>query len=155
MLKYLSPVALIFSIACAHVTIPGTEVPDNEENRAILNVLADARTAMIKRDADALLSVVSTQYFETMGTPDDSDDYGYQEFKSDILPKTMEATQEMSLDFRVLEIQIEGQLAHADIRYKSRAHVVLPSGSSWNSNKEFSRIHLANESGKWRIISGL
>ena len=42
---------------CKNVpTIPGTEIPDTDENREILQVLERYRTAMVRQDRAAILS---------------------------------------------------------------------------------------------------
>src|SRR5205823_14744215 len=46
---------LLVCAACSHNTIPGTQIRDAPENRAILDVLAAYKAAMEARDANALL----------------------------------------------------------------------------------------------------
>ena len=83
------------AIGCAHGTIEGTTVPDTEENRAVLEVLKTYRTAMQERDADKIISLVSSEYFEDMGTIDQSDDYGYQHLTEKIIPNSLQVAQEV------------------------------------------------------------
>ena len=60
-LRLLAPVALV---ACAHATIPGTNVPDKPENRAVLEVLARYKSAMEARDPNELLTLAAPDYFD-------------------------------------------------------------------------------------------
>ena len=80
---------------------------------------------------------------------------GYHELTTTILPESMTVTKELYVDFEVYEVSIEGDTAHADVRYSSRARLELPSGSKWDSHKEFNRVKLSREGGSWLITSGL
>jgi hypothetical protein len=101
------------------------------------------------------LSIVSTSYFEDNGTPDPRDDYGYTELSTRILPDSLAVAKEMHVSFVVHEIVVTGEHAHADIRYNSRARLELPSGTLWDSHREFNRVVFARENHAWRIVSGL
>ena len=147
--------ALLFGSSCAHTLVDGTEIDDTAENREILSVLQSVRSAMQDRNQDALLSLVSESYFEDMGTADPADDYGYEYLRDTVIPQTMQVAGKVVVDFAVHEIQVEDQLAHADIRYNSRARLDLPSGAMWDSHKEFNRLELKRENGKWMITRGL
>jgi hypothetical protein len=141
--------------ACAHGRIPGTQIPNTEPNREVYAVVRKALDALASRDSKTLLSVVSTRYFESNGTPQPEDDYGYEQLKNDILPKMMTVTKEVFIEAQVQEIDVNGDRAHADIRYSSRARLELPSGSRWDSHRDFDRITLDREPGGWKITGGL
>jgi hypothetical protein len=141
---------------CAHQMIEGTQIRDTAENREILDVLTKLQEAMRARDADAILSMVSRSYFEDNGTPDQKDDYGYEELSTQILPQSLEVATELFVTFEVYEIVVDDAHAHADIRYASRTKVELPSGTLWDSHREFNRVELARgDDGAWMITSGL
>jgi len=146
--------ALLFT-GCAHSNIQGTEIPDTDDNRQIMGILHTMQEAFHRRDGKALLSLVSTTYFEDMGTADQADDYGYEYLKDSVIPNSLNIAKEIYLSFTVHEIIIEGEMAHADIRYKSRAKLELASGAMWDSHKEFNRIEFTLEEGRWLIKAGL
>ena len=150
-----SCLCLVASVACAHSMIAGTQVPDTSENREIFEVLIKYKTALEARDAQGIIALVSTKYFEDNGTPDQSDDYGYEQLANKILPEALAATKEMYADFQVNEVAVEGNKARADIRYDSRARLDLPSGTLWDSHREFNRVEFERENGKWMVVSGL
>ncbi len=141
--------------ACAHGRIPGTQIPDTKDNREVLAVVRKAIDALAQRDAPALLSVISTKYFEDNGTPDPKDDYGYEQLKDKILSDTFAATKEMFVEVDVQNVVIQGNTAYADIRYGSRARLELPTGTQWDSHRDFDRIRLDREDGTWKIIGGI
>ncbi|MEZ4273237.1 MAG: hypothetical protein R3C68_17915 [Myxococcota bacterium] len=121
--------------------IAGTQIPDTEDNRAILKVLEEFETAMRERSTEKLLPLVSTTYFEDMGTPESNDDYGYDKLTQEIIPKSMEVTKEFYLTLHIHEIKVEDDRARADIRYSSRARLSClpaPSGTRIRSSIAFS-----------------
>ena len=50
--------------------IPGTEIEDKGDNRAVYEVVRAYQKALEGRDAAAILALVSPDYFDTAGTPD-------------------------------------------------------------------------------------
>lgn len=155
-LQILIPLLVVTQLsACAHSMIPGTQVPDTSDNRAIMTVLHKLEIALRDRSVKGILALVSHSYFEDMGTPTPDDDYGYKKLKNEVLPQSMAATKEFFLQMEVQEIDVKDDHAYADVRYHSRARISLPSGDKWDSHKEFNRITLVNKNGHWLITSGL
>ncbi|MEK7705639.1 MAG: hypothetical protein AAB426_11820 [Myxococcota bacterium] len=147
--------ALLANISCAHSLIQGTEVRDTRENREVYDVVQKLREGLTSRDADAVMALISEKYFETLGTTDPNDDYGYTALRDKVIPELFGAVQEMQLAFEVYEIDVEDDRAHVDVRYHARAQINLPSGTQWASNKEFNRIELVRDGDTWKIVSGL
>ena len=144
------------AVGCAHGTIEGTNVPDTDENRAVLEVLTTYRSAMQERDADKIISLVASDYFEDMGTIDQSDDYGYQHLTENVIPNSLKVAQEVYLTFEIHSIEVDGDSAWADVRYNARAKLGLSSGDMWETHKDFNRIELSmNDKGRWVIKAGL
>src|SRR3954468_20191864 len=70
---------LLLSAACSHNTIPGTQIRDAPDNRAILDVLAAYKAAMEARDSDALLALAAPTYFDR-GDPNRTTTTGPHDF---------------------------------------------------------------------------
>lgn len=141
--------------SCAHATIPGTQAQDTPANREVYAVLQRARDCLQARDAECLLSVISTRYFEDNGTPDPHDDYGYLELKERYAAEAMQTAKDVQVGLQIYEIQVRGERAWADLRYTSRVRFELPSGRLWDSYRDFDRVELLREGGAWRIVRGL
>ena len=151
----LAMAALFAQGACAHATIPGTQVLDTPPNREVYGVLKEVKIALESRDADRLLGLVSPRYFEDNGTPDPKDDYGYLELRESLVKEAMETAKDISLSVQLYDIEVDGDHAWADLRYTSRARLELPSGRLWDSHRDFDRIELVREDGRWLIVRGL
>ena len=147
------PIALM--VGCAHSTIPGTDIEDTQDNRSVLQVLNQLRDALQARDADTVLSFISPTYFEDMGTIDNKDDFGFEEFKATLLNDNIEKIAELYLKIDVHDVQVEGDQAFIDIRYRSRAKLSLPSGNTWTQDSDFTRVNFLREDGRWLVASGL
>ena len=142
-------------VGCAHSMIPGTTIADTEDNRSVLSVLDELQKAIQARDSDAIIALVSPTYFEDMGTVENDDDFGFDELKSSILANNLERIAELYLKIDVHAVEVEGDEAYIEIRYRTRAKLDLPSGSTWSQESDFSRVNFALEDGRWLIASGL
>jgi ketosteroid isomerase-like protein len=147
--------SLTLMVGCAHSTIPGTNIEDTEDNRSVLQVLDQLQKALQARDADTVISLISPTYFEDMGTIDNKDDFGFEEFKASILNDNIDKIAELYLKIDVHDVQVEGDQAFIDIRYRTRAKLVLPSGSTWTQDNDFSRVIFSREEGRWLVSAGL
>ncbi len=80
---------LVLAAACAVVPacakpagrIPGTRIPDDETNRAIIERIEEYRQAVERRDAEALVLMADASYWEDRGTSDAKDDYGIDKLR--------------------------------------------------------------------------
>lgn len=90
-----------------------------------------------------------------MGTIDNKDDFGFEEFKTSILSENIEKIAELYLKIDVHDVQVEGDQAFIDIRYRTRAKLALPSGSTWTQDSDFSRVVFLREEGRWLVSAGL
>ena len=80
-------VALLAAVAlsaCNTRRIPGTDIKDNTDTRAIIATIDAYRLAAERRDAGAVLALVSPKYFDDAGTPDPGDDVDFQQLKKRI-----------------------------------------------------------------------
>lgn len=140
---------------CAYGTIEGTQIEATDDNKTVYKIIEDVRVALETKNADEILKHVSANYFEDNGTTNQADDYGYQELKSRVLPDSLSAAKEVHVSMNIQDIKVIGDNAIADVRYNSRAQLALPSGTLWDSHRDFNRITLTREGKDWKITSGL
>jgi hypothetical protein len=141
---------------CKAPVIASTEIPDTEENRAIFDRVMAYRDAMEARDVDAIIAMVSRQYYENGGTTDrDSDDYGYDTLRDVVLPKLR--TNIKAVQYRVLmrRIEVDDDHATADFEYFYRFKYVEGGHEAWTQKNDFNRLEFALEAGQWMIVGGL
>jgi hypothetical protein len=146
----------------AQPTIPGTEIPDTEDNRQILSVLERYRTAFVSRDAAAVLSTAHPTYYDSAGTDDPSDDTTYPEL-APLLRRRLSQLESIRFTIDYLEILGEGDRAvvrvwvDASFRFKP----LLDSYGEARVSPPFSRVmdhaefELVREGDTWLIVRGI
>ena len=147
------PVVLSLA-ACAHNKIPRTEIDDTDENREIYRLVKAYERALESLDADAVLALVSPNFYENNGNTDDSDDYDFYGLK-DNLAEDFKRTRKIQLDLRVDAIEVEEDQAFAELFYRIRAQNEYPSGLKWETGSDRTRLKLERIDGKWLIVAGL
>ncbi|MEZ4265056.1 MAG: nuclear transport factor 2 family protein [Myxococcota bacterium] len=141
---------------CKSAMIENTEIPDNENTRAIYERVMEYRVAMEARDVDAILAMVSRDYYENAGTTDrDSDDYGYDTLRDTVLPKLR--TNIKAVQYRVLmrRIEVDKDHATADFEYFYRFKFVEGGHEAWTQKNDFNRLEFVREADRWMIVGGL
>jgi hypothetical protein len=135
---------------------PEANIPDTEENRAILSAINAYREAMSTLDTKAAQSFVATGYFENASSTDDpGDDYG-----NEMVPIVLEdyvdtAVQEIRYGIKVYELHREGGVVHVDYEYRWHFYYTLAGRNYWRSQHDVNRISLVQEEGQWRAVGGL
>lgn len=145
--------ALLVS-ACAHSKIPNTNIDDTDDNRAILAIVDAYHAAIENRDADAVLALVSDDFYEDNGNTDRNDDYGKSQL-AESLRAEFEKTEQLQLGLKVEDIVVTDDRAHAFVQYNLRARTDFPSGKKWKTSSDRSRMTLVRVDGKWLILAGL
>ncbi len=143
--------------------IPGTEVPDTEENRQVLQTLERYRIAMVQRDPTAVLATVHPTYFDTSGTDDPIDDVTYAEL-GPILRRRLAQLQAVRYTIDYLEVSVERDRAvvrawiDASFRIlppEAEGDAVARVGSRYSELQDFNMFELVREGKSWLITSGL
>ena len=141
-------------LACSHATIPGTQIPDSPQNRAVLDVFSKYRDALEQRDATAILSLAAPSYADN-GDPAHGvgpSDYASLQQK---LQTDFAKVAGIKLEATVKDIEVKGDEAQLDYFQVLRYSVKTPSGESWKSESDDARMKFARVKGEWKIASGL
>lgn len=154
MTNRLAILLLLGAAACSPKRIPGTEIEDTRENRAVYAVIEDYVTAMNKRDAAGVLTQVAPDYFDNAGTPEPVDDLDRERLEQAIVADLarVEAAK-LSVTFRKIEVQDD--TAFAEIFYDNYYRVQTPAGAMPRRDTDVHRIRLKKVGGLWKIVGGL
>lgn len=143
-------------------TIPGTEIPDTEDNRQILSVLERYRTSFVSRDAAAVLATAHPTYYDTAGTDDPSDDTTYAEL-GPLLRRRLSQLDSIRFTVDYIDIHVEGDRAvvqvwiDASFRFKP----VLDAFGEPRPSPNYARVmdhaefELVREGENWLIVRGI
>ena len=140
--------------ACAPRLLPGTDIRDTPENRAVYEVVRSYQQALERRDAPAILALVAPDYFDNAGTPDPSDDIDRAKLEQ-TLPADLAKLEGVRLDVTIRNIQVQGDNAIAEVFYETYYRVETPAGPVPRRDSDVHQIHLRKIEGAWKITSGL
>jgi hypothetical protein len=144
----------VAAVACAPSLIPGTQVEDTRENRAVYQVIQTYREAMDRRDAAAVLALVAPEYFDTGGTPAPEDDVN-RALLEERLPQDLAHVDAVKLDLGVRKIDVKGDRAEVEIFYDGWYRVKTPTGTVPRRDSDVHRMRLRKAEGRWLFTSGL
>jgi hypothetical protein len=146
--------ALVVFAACTPRNIPGTQIPDTEDTRAILNVMEHYRASLEARDAKGVQLLVSKSFHDNVGTEDPQDDLTYAN-----LPQALPA-----LFSRLDSPRVDIEVRSVTLTKDGAAHVVYYWNASWRApglldrpqrDAELEQMVLQKEGGQWLIVSGI
>jgi len=143
-------------------TIPGTEIADTPEARAILQVLERYRVAFLSRDTATVLSVTHPTYLDRSGTDDPGDDVTYEEL-GELLRGRFSQLDSIRFTIDYLDLHVHGDRAtvkvwlDASFRFKP---ILAPDGSTrpqapYQRKQDHSEFTLLRDEETWRMTSGI
>lgn len=142
------------ALACGPSLLPGTQIRETRDTRAIYDVLLAYRQAMNARDPAAALALVSPEYFDARGTPDPDDDVDAR-LLAQQLPAALARLDAVKLDFTIRKIEVHGDRAVAEIFYDSWYRVKAPDRVVPRRDSDLSQVLLHKVNGRWLVQSGL
>ena len=148
-------VALAFSAACTPSMVPGTQIPDTRENRDLLKQVELYRQAVERKDAPAVLDMVSESYYDTRGHPDDpSFHWDYNRLKTELAQRL---TLVKDLRLEIIPRRIEIKKDHAQVVYLFTQDFIaqLPTGEVAKHESDLNRMEFQRINKKWLITRGL
>jgi hypothetical protein len=146
--------ALAALAACTHNMIPGTTVPDEPQNRAVLQVLANYKQAMEARDPNALLSLAAPGYFDKGDPSRPGDPHDLEGLRRSV-PRDFNGVRALKLDIDVRNLKIDGDRAQVDYFGVMRYAVAVPTGEKWFTESDDQRLKFVKIDGDWKIIAGM
>ncbi len=147
-------VLALAAAGCAPSLIPGTQVNDTTDNRAVYQVVQTYREAMDRRDAAAVLALVAPDYFDTAGTPAPEDDVNRAILEQRV-PQDLAKVDAVKLEISVRKIEVKGDRAEAEVFYDGWYRVKTPSGAVPRRDSDVHRMKLRKVEGRWLFTGGL
>jgi hypothetical protein len=135
--------------------IPGTPIPDTDVNRALLHEMESYRQAVERRDADAIMAMVSPNYFDVRGHPDDPVyHWNYERAKAD-LPEKFAKVRDLRLEIQVRKIDVKGTYATVSYLFTENFVAQLPSGQFPKHDSDVTQMAFQLIGKRWLIVRGL
>lgn len=144
---------LALALGCAPRMLPGTEIRDTPDTHAIANVLETYRQAMEKRDAQAIMSLVAPNYFDSAGTPDPADDVDRAGLEKRL--QDLSKVLALRLQLSVRDIQVKGDKGEAEVFFDQYYRVEAPNGPVARHDADVHRMSLERINGRWLFTGGV
>lgn len=151
--RLLLAVSLLSLGACATKRLPGSDIEDTKDTRAILEVMSHYQNALMKQDAQAVLALVSQSFHDDLGTRTPLDDIDRARLERE-LPQKLAAFTDIDVDLSLREIGFDGPRAFA-VFYFDTSYRIPKIQDPQRADSDLARMEFAREDGKWMIIRGL
>jgi ketosteroid isomerase-like protein len=152
-LRPLALALLLLPVACAAKRIPGTDIQDTEDTRAILGVMENYRRALEARDAAAIQAMVDRNFRDNAGTVEPEDDLTYESLMRE-LPARLAKFDDVKLEFNVKRIDVQGATAQAVYLWNARYR--MPRINNKPQLESELEVMVFNRAGDgWKIVSGI
>lgn len=152
------PLALLTLLllgACAAHRIPGTDIEDNDDSRAILQLMEKYRAAVEARDADGVIKLCSESFKDNGGGLRPEDRLDYVKLKKK-LPEEFAKLDDVKLDLSVRRIEMHPETKMASAIYNYNLSFRIPRLSNKpQSESEIKEMWFKRDQGQWKIASGI
>lgn len=151
----LAAAALLVGPACSQKRIPGTEIEDTDDTRAILALMDAYRSSLETQDVDKLLKLVTSTFRDQGGTAVPDDDLDRQNLEAALRERFSRLSNvRLDLDIRNIDVQRKDDTAHAIFYYTLRYDMPGLSDRTQTA-ADLKRMDFRREDGEWRIQSGI
>jgi hypothetical protein len=144
---------LLFGCASAKM-IPGTKIPDNDENRGILKVVERYRQAMERRDATMLMALAHPWYTENSATGNGEFDYGYEGLKK-VIQQRLAPVRAVRYGIAYKSLSRNGNRAYVEVFIDASYQMTTEMGDRWERKTDDNRFELLWDGKSWRFLSGM
>jgi hypothetical protein len=142
------------AMGCAPRYLPGTEIRDTPDTRAIATLLETYRQDMEKRDAQAVLALTTPDYFDNSGTLDPADDIDRAGLEKRLAELKDLTDLRLLLTLRGIQVTKDGE-AQVEVAFEQFYRVTTPNGLVARRDTDIHRMTLRKVDGKWLFTSGL
>ena len=143
----------LLSAGCASHRIPGTDIADSGENRAILGVMEKYRKSIESRDAEGLAKLLAPDFRDNAGTADPLDDLTPETVRTQLAARWAKMDN-VTIELSVRKIKVDGDEADAIYYYTSNFRMPKLT-SKMQSEGDIKQMYLRRIDDEWKIVSGI
>lgn len=143
-------------LGCVPRKIPGTEIDDTDDTRAVLDVMEKFRVAVEQKDAQTIINLADESFRDDGGSANPDDDLTYQDLYTK-LPARFRRLDDVRLELNVRKVEFTQDQANARATYTYTTTFKLPGLTSrTQSETEIKQMILKRIDKKtWKIVSGV
>lgn len=141
---------------CSPKKIPGTDLDDTSDTRAVIDVLQKYRLAVEAKNPQAVQQLADTTFRDDGGSSSPDDDLDYASLPTR-LAQRMAKVSELKLDVTVRRIEFDGDEKVARVTYSYQLSFKMPEYSSRTQSENDIKQMLLKRVGEseWKITSGI
>jgi hypothetical protein len=136
--------------SCPPQCIANTEVADTPRNRKVIEFCEAYRHAIERHDAGALLAFASPRYRDDVGTPDPSDDIGYDDLEQ-LFRERFSEVEAMHYEVRYRGIAARQGTLFVDLTYSASFKM----SGQWRRHVADGVLELETVGDTFAIVSGM
>ncbi len=146
----------VVAVGCAPKKIPGTDLDDTDDTRAILDVMEKYRVALEKKDSQSIISLADESFKDDGGSANPDDDYNYQDLYTK-LPETLKRLGDIRVEFSVRKIELSEDTTSARATFTYTQSYSMPGlASKRQSDTEIKQMIFKKvDKNVWKIVSGV
>ena len=141
----------LFAVAgCGPHRIPGTDLEDTGDTRAIIDLITRYNAALEARDTQGILALVDPAFKDNAGTLTPEDDIDLQRLRT-VLPQRLAKLQDVAVRIEIKTIEVKGDRANAVYTWVSQFKL---NGKSMTES-DIKRMEFRRGPDGWKILSGV
>lgn len=140
--------------------IPGTEIDDTSDSRAILDVMTAYRSAVEQRNAQAIIDLADPAFRDDGGSSGPDDDLDYSTLYTSLATR-FQRIEDVRLDMNVRRMEFDEGTNAARVTYTYTLSFKMPTLSGrTQTDTDIKQMLLKrsdenNGKARWRIVSGI
>jgi hypothetical protein len=143
-------ILLAAALGCGPHRIPGTELEDTGDTRAIIETIARYNSSLEARDANGILALVDPAFRDNAGTLTPDDDIDIERLRT-VLPQRLAKLQDVAVRIEIKTIDVKGDKASAVYTWVSQ----FKFGGKSMTESDIKRMELRRGPDGWKILSGI
>lgn len=143
-------ILLAAALGCGPRRIPGTELEDTGDTRAIIETIARYNSSLEARDANGILALVDPGFRDNAGTLTPDDDIDIERLRT-VLPQRLAKLQDVAVRIEIKTIDVKGDKASAVYTWVSQ----FKFGGKSMTESDIKRMELRRGPDGWKILSGI
>lgn len=142
--------------ACSPKKIPGTDIDDTSETRAVMGILSEYRKAVEARDAKGVISLCDESFSDDGGSANPEDDLVFSNLDQDLSAR-FARVQDVRLEMNVRKIELSEDERGARVTYSYTLNFRMPQYTArTQSETDLKQMTLIRVDEKtWKITSGI
>jgi hypothetical protein len=147
-------ISALLTVACHDKVIPNTEIPDNDDNRAIIAFCERYRHAVEDLNVGLVLSLASPRYFDNSGTPSPDDDVDRAGLERLMMEKFKDV-KSVRYEIRYRDVYETLGVVYVEYTYNMAFQYQLGDKAKWANRTSDNRLELERVPDGFLVLAGM